>query len=273
MKPLLLALSLTLATAAAQAPLDQLLVPINSPTKTDANHTTQLPAPTHSRANSQVATNSNSNSPTLGAEAFLTAIEHELTKHLSLTGELKLSLSRPWSPLKLPAPDYSIVVAEWPTNGITGTFLVRVKISSDGELVADWLVPLQAQLWQDVWVANTRLERGQALDRSLLASQKFDTLRERQPPISAQVDPSSLELTNSITAGRPLTRHDVSIRPIIRKGQIVEVSAQQGLLSITMKALALENGAAGDLIKLRNLESRREINGQIINENKVRIPF
>ena len=40
-----------------------------------------------------------------------------------------------------------------------------------------------------------------------------------------------------------------------------------------MKALALENGAAGDLIKLRNLESRREINGQIINENKVRIPF
>lgn len=271
MKSLLLAL--TLATAAAQAPLDQLLVPINSPTKTDANHTTQLPAPTHSRANSQVATNSNSNSPTLGAEAFLTAIEHELTKHLSLTGELKLSLSRPWSPLKLPAPDYSIVVAEWPTNGISGTFLVRVKISSDGELVADWLVPLQAQLWQDVWVANTRLERGQALDRSLLASQKFDTLRERQPPISAQVDPSSLELTNSITAGRPLTRHDVSIRPIIRKGQIVEVSAQQGLLSITMKALALESGAAGDLIKLRNLESRREINGQIINENKVRIPF
>ena len=271
MKPLLLALSLTIATAAAQAPLDQLLVPINPPPKTEA--TTQLPAPNLSRANSKVATNSNSNSPTLGAEAFLTAIEHELTKHLSLTGELKLSLSRPWSPLKLPAPDYSIVVAEWPTNGITGTFLVRVKISSDGELVADWLVPLQAQLWQDVWVANTRLERGQALDRSLLASQKFDTLRERQPPISAQVDPSSLELTNSITAGRPLTRHDVSIRPIIRKGQIVEVSAQQGLLSITMKALALENGAVGDLIKLRNLESRREINGQIINENKVRIPF
>jgi len=269
MKSLLFTLGLTIATAAAQAPLDQLLIPINPPPKTETN--TQFPAPNLSRANSKLATNSNS--PTLGAEAFLTAIEHELTKHLSLTGELKLSLSRPWSPLKLPAPDYSIVVAEWPTNGISGTFLVRVKISSDGELVADWLVPLQAQLWQDVWVANTRLERGQPLDRSLLASQKFDTLRERQPPISAQVDPSSLELTNSITAGRPLTRHDVSIRPIIRKGQIVEVSAQQGLLSITMKALALENGAVGDLIKLRNLESRREINGQIINENKVRIPF
>ena len=63
------------------------------------------------------------------------------------------------------------------------------------------------------------------------------------------------------------------MRPVIRKGQVVEVVAQQGLLAISMKALALESGAAGDLIKLRNLESRREINGQIINESKVQIHF
>ena len=49
--------------------------------------------------------------------------------------------------------------------------------------------------------------------------------------------------------------------------------AQQGLLAIRMKALALENGAAGDLIKLRNLESRKEFNGQILNENQVQVHF
>jgi flagella basal body P-ring formation protein FlgA len=40
-----------------------------------------------------------------------------------------------------------------------------------------------------------------------------------------------------------------------------------------MKALALENGTAGALIKLRNLESHKEFNGQIINESKVQVQF
>jgi flagella basal body P-ring formation protein FlgA len=37
--------------------------------------------------------------------------------------------------------------------------------------------------------------------------------------------------------------------------------------------MALESGAMGDQIRLRNLENRREINGEVINENKVQIHF
>ena len=47
----------------------------------------------------------------------------------------------------------------------------------------------------------------------------------------------------------------------------------QLMLAISMKALAMENGAKGDLIKLRNLESRKEFSGQILNENRVQIHF
>ena len=57
------------------------------------------------------------------------------------------------------------------------------------------------------------------------------------------------------------------------EGQVVEVVAQNGMLAISMKALALENGTTGEQIRLRNLESRREINGEVINENKVHIRF
>jgi flagella basal body P-ring formation protein FlgA len=77
----------------------------------------------------------------------------------------------------------------------------------------------------------------------------------------------------SLPAGRPLTRRDVIERPVVRKGQLVEVVAQQGALNLSMKALALESGAAGDLIKLRNLESRREFCGQVLHESKVQVQF
>jgi flagella basal body P-ring formation protein FlgA len=65
----------------------------------------------------------------------------------------------------------------------------------------------------------------------------------------------------------------VIARPVVRKGQVVEVVAQSGMLAISMKAMALESGAMGDQIRLRNLENRREINGEVINENKVQIHF
>jgi flagella basal body P-ring formation protein FlgA len=76
-----------------------------------------------------------------------------------------------------------------------------------------------------------------------------------------------------VPAGRPLGRREAAGRPLIRKGQFVEAVAQHGAMSISMKALALENGAAGDLIRLRNVESRKDFNAQVLNENKVQVRF
>lgn len=209
----------------------------------------------------------------LGAEPFVAQLEKELSERLKLTGDLKLALAQPWKELKLPAADFAIVVMETPASGIAGTFTVRTKVMSGGETVAEIQVALRAQLWQEVWTAASRLERGQALDRSLLGTARVDSLRETQPPLLAEVDPASLEVAQNISASRPLTRRDVIARPLIRKGRVVEVIAQQGQMAISMKALALESGASGDLIKLRNIESRKEFSGQILNENKVEVHF
>lgn len=209
----------------------------------------------------------------LTAEAFAAAIEKDLGARLALNGELKLTLAQSWKPLKLPASDFAVIISETPAGGIAGTFVVRTKIMSGGQLASDLQIALQAQLWQEVWAAASRLERGQPLDRSLLTTAKVDALRERQPPLPTDVDPSTMEMAQAVGASRTLTRRDVMERPLVRRGQVVEVVGQQGLLAISMKALALENGANGDLIKLRNLDSRKEFSGQILNEKKVQIHF
>ena len=178
-----------------------------------------------------------------------------------------------WPALRLPEADWILTITEWPAGGLAGTILVRVKIISGSETIVEGQIPLRAQLWQEVWFASNQLERGQSLDRSSLTVQKADVLRERTPLVSAKIDPSTLELSQAVAAGRALTRRDVAVRPLIRKGQVVEVFAQSGPLGVRMKALALENGAAGDLIKLRNIESHKEFNGQVTHESKVQVHF
>ena len=248
---------IALFTNSAGAQIDRLLAPIPAPDVARPSARPVAAAAAH----------------TLGADAFVAELEKELGTRLGLTGELKLTLAQPWKVLKLPAADFAIAISETPASGINGTFLIRAKITSGGDLVSDAQVSLRAQLWQEVWTAASRLERGQALDRSLLSTAKVDVLREHQPPLPADVDPSTLEVAQTVNASRPLTRRDVIERPLIRRGQVVEVVAQQGLLAISMKALALESGAGGQLIKLRNLESRREFSAQILNESKVRVHF
>jgi len=209
----------------------------------------------------------------LTAERLVSELQKELTTRLGVTGELRLTLGRPWESVRLPADDLFLAVTELPAGGVSGAFFIRARASSGGTVVGEWQLPIRAQLAQEVWVAATRLERGQALDRSLLGVQKIDVLRENTPLIPATTDPTAFEITQSIPAGRPLTTRDLIARPVIRKGQVVEVVARQGLLAVTMKAQALESGAVGDLIKLRNLESRREFSGQILHESKVQVHF
>lgn len=254
---------LLLATT-AHAQLDRLLAPIaTAPMATHA--TSATPATPGAQAVSETSL--------LTAERLVKALEKELAARLSVTGELQLTLGRAWEAVRLPGDDLFLAVTELPIGGVSGAFFIRAKASSGGAVIGEWQLPLRAQLWQEVWVAATRLERGQELDRKLLGVQKVDVLRERTPLIPATNDPTSFDITQSIPAGRALTTRDVIERPLVRKGQVVEVVALQGMLAVSMKALALESGAAGDLIKLRNLESRREFSGQILNESKVQVHF
>jgi flagella basal body P-ring formation protein FlgA len=40
-----------------------------------------------------------------------------------------------------------------------------------------------------------------------------------------------------------------------------------------MRAMALEGGAAGTVIRVKNLDSNKEFVGQVINENQVQVRF
>lgn len=258
MKTLLLLLAFA-CVACAESPLERILSPL--PQTASASS-----LPTHAETKAKA-------SFSLTADALITELEKQAAQHFSVDGELKLSLARVWPALRLPEADWILTVTEWPPGGLATTLLLRVKIVSGSETVIEGQLPLRVQLWQEVWYASGQIDRGQALNRSSLTAQKADILRERNPLISAKIEPSTLELSQPVSAGRALTRRDVTVRPLIRKGQVVEAFAQGGQLAVRMKALAMENGAAGDLIKLQNIESRKEFHGQVTHESKVQIHF
>jgi flagella basal body P-ring formation protein FlgA len=109
-------------------------------------------------------------------------------------------------------------------------------------------------------------------DPALLETRRVDLLRERDA-LPAAVGDRSYIFARAVPAGRLLTWRDIGRRPLVKKGEIVEVSAVDGALALTLKAIAMENGAQGDMVTVRNQESRKDFAAVVVDENRVQVRF
>jgi flagella basal body P-ring formation protein FlgA len=200
--------------------------------------------------------------------ALLADVAGQLAAHFRLHDELQLEVLRP---LTLPASStrLSVEVAEFPTS-LASSMIVRVRIG--GSAPTEQTLVLRAQLFREVWITRTPTERDGAFDAGQLDTRRVDALRERDaiPVVEACSD---YIFNRPVPANRILTWRDVSRRALVRRGQVIEIAAVDGPLSITMKALAMENGAAGEMVKVRNLDSKKEFNALVVADSRAEVRF
>lgn len=195
----------------------------------------------------------------------------DLTGHFQLDGQLQLELLRMWAAPDAPADQWALEVAEYPAQP-AANMLVRVRLRADGKLVADTALLLHAALWKDAWYARLPVPNGITFDPTLLESRRTDVFRDRDALPAKEGDSNSI-FARQISPGQLVTWHDLTRRPLVHRGQVVSVTANEGRLSVTMKALAMENGARGDLVTVRNMESRKDIPAIVIGDEKVEVHF
>ncbi len=210
----------------------------------------------------------------LTRDQLVAAVARDLTTHFNLEGELQLDLLRPWTSPARSAAAWDVAVLEYPSVA-SSSMLVRVRIIADGKVVsstADAALVLRASLWRDVWAARQPLTVGTTFDPAALEARRVDLFREREA-LPAAVGDRSFIFARAVSAGRMLTWRDITRRPLVKKGDVVEVSANSGQLLVTMKALAMESGAQGDTVTVRNPVSLKNFAAVVVDENRVQVRF
>lgn len=200
-------------------------------------------------------------------------IQNDLPKRYDIQGELRVTLQRRWAPLQLPSSDFFAECVQLPPTGLASSMNILVRGVSGGKIVGEWPLQIKVEIFQRVWVAAQRLESGQLLERGLVVPQPVDVLREIVPPIPAERDLAGFELAQSVAKGRAVTRRDLVERALVKRGQFVDAFAGEGGFSVRMRALAMEGGAAGAVIRVKNLDTKKEFYAQVINENQVQVRF
>jgi flagella basal body P-ring formation protein FlgA len=156
-----------------------------------------------------------------------------------------------------------------PTMGVTPVFIVRFELHTARENLGVCQVPVQAHVWREVWVAHSALKRGETVSEADLIRERRDMLSVHEPLAQFATGDSTLELAESLQAGSLLLARSIKARPVIHRGQSADALLRDGTLSVTMKVEALEDGAPGQTIRIRNSQSRRDLRGKVLNEQTI----
>ena len=210
----------------------------------------------------------------IGERELVDALQRELTARYSLEGDLKLSLAQEWKALEIRnRRDWKLIIDQAPLGGLSSRPQVRFHIESGGNHIGSWQETLRASLWRPVWVATRRLDRGATPDASSCGLKNIDTLAENLSYVPADTDLSIYEMAQGVGQDRPLTSRDLSLRPLVRKNQLVDVIVSEGSLNITMKGLALGTAGAGEMVSIRNPDSRKDFQAKVVGINTVQVKF
>jgi flagella basal body P-ring formation protein FlgA len=75
----------------------------------------------------------------------------------------------------------------------------------------------------------------------------------------------------SIGAGRPIAAGDMDRPDLVKPGSSVTLVARVNGLGIEVRGIAMQRGGIGDVIKVKNLSSKKILSGKIVDAGLVLI--
>ncbi|MDE1461057.1 flagellar basal body P-ring formation chaperone FlgA [Spartinivicinus poritis] len=120
-------------------------------------------------------------------------------------------------------------------------------------------VATQVKLYRQVIAASRTLQKGHVITSNDLIQLEQDISKLRG---SYFPEPSKLlgkVVTRQIKMGQPITQNHITQALAIKKGTQVAIHANTSNFSVLAKGIALSDGKPGQLIKVRNIRSKRVI--------------
>lgn len=186
-------------------------------------------------------------------------------------GELELRLTRSWTPVAIPDDPCDLKMVDLPSNGLAPNLAIRFELANSRESLGTWQVTLQARIWREVWTAKGQLQRGQGIVEEDFVKEKRDILAQRDFVAELPKGLDRFLANEGLMPGQALTSRTLRLRPVVRRGQMVDAILVDGAMSISFKAEALEDAIPGQLIRLRNTQTKRELRGKVGDDQMVQV--
>ena len=132
-------------------------------------------------------------------------------------------------------------------------------------------VPVSVQRRVSVVVAARTVPRGQPLTAADLEVVKLPAQRAPGRAFAEPGDLLGLMAARTLTPGEPVAPSDLARATLVERGRALRLEASFGGGHVTMAGVALEDGARGEIVAVRNSASGRRVEARVVGRDRVRV--
>lgn len=132
-------------------------------------------------------------------------------------------------------------------------------------------IPVHIQQFKDVLVTNRNLPRGHHLVAADVTHKNMDISSLNHGFYENTTQLSGMVLSRSLLRGQYLAPGMLDKPKWVRRGQTITILAKTGQVAIRVKGKALMDGRQGELVKIKNTSSNKELRGIVVAEGVVKI--
>lgn len=175
--------------------------------------------------------------------------------------------------LKLPggAIDYEVIAPQqwegW------GSIRVAVIARQKDRVVNNIPVQLDVEALIDTVITLRQIEHGTIVSPADLVLQKREITQNSHLAARTLDEVVGKKARMALRANQPVRADQVERVPLISSGQMVTIIAESGTLKVSVAGKARSSGVEGDMIRVQNLTSLKEITARIIDSSTVQVPF
>ncbi len=173
------------------------------------------------------------------------------------------------SRLKLRACQTSLVIEFARPDYVQGNTALTVSCPVESA----WKIhlPVRIELFDDVAIVSKPLLRGQLIDESAVRFQKTNVSRLNNGYFLKRSALRQLQARRDLIQGTVLTSKNLAPRLLVQSGQRVTLVLNYNGLQIKSSGLALQSASLGQVVKVRNSQSQKIVEGIVSGEALVRV--
>jgi flagella basal body P-ring formation protein FlgA len=210
-------------------------------------------------------------SNTIAGQEVIAAGADYLRRQITVEKDYELMISPISAPRNIVVPVGKIDLAAETTGTVSGKSSagVRVSILLDGRPLQYAIVQYRLQLMGEVLVASHEIARNTVLTSADMKLERRDLYSIKGSALSDAAELTGRRVTRMLAAGTPLTDACTEPTPMVKKGQEVTVTVLASSIEVTASGIALQDGAKGEMIRIRNLQNKEEFQAKVVNETNV----
>ena len=152
-----------------------------------------------------------------------------------------------------------------------GPTVVRAEILVDGETQRTLTLTVDTRFNRKVLVTTRSLRREQSFSSDMVEWVERDITDLEDGFFTDFAELADLQVKRPIGFDRILTHRHVEKIPVVRRGDEVVLVVATSHLRISTQGMALQDGAVGKRIRVRNQDSGKVVQGEILDRQTVRV--